>query len=420
MAYRTNIANRLRAYGLQVVEVAGWQTRGSSYFDPKGVVAHHTASHAGRDAPALGICINGRAGLAGPLANIVLSRSGIVYVIAAGRANHAGSGGFRGLSGNSSVFGIEAENNGVGEPWGQAQLDAYYKVCAALLEDIGRDSSWVCGHKEWAPRRKIDPTGLDMNQFRANVSRASKSEPTQGVIQYNPQASFKPESGNLTIWMKGDRVSEWQAHLVKYAGQKITVDGYFGPSTHDATLNFQRFFGLAADGIVGPKTLGVMAFTKSEYYKKQNAPIARPVDPTIKRGTTGEQVKTVQKIVGVTADGVFGPKTEAAVKTYQQKLGVPQTGVWDATTRNKHSAYTTLPAYTKQPLIQKGHKGEAVKIWQNALNKYSGQRLAVDGDFGNATYLATFNFQRFFSMKADGIVGPKTWGMMDYIAKLKA
>jgi len=111
------LADALRAEGVTVVEEPGWRDRGNPTFSPKGVICHHTAGPARGDAPSLGTCINGRPGLPGPLCQIVLARSGTAHVIASGRANHAGAGGWRGLTGNTSVFGIEAENTGLGEPW---------------------------------------------------------------------------------------------------------------------------------------------------------------------------------------------------------------------------------------------------------------------------------------------------------------
>lgn len=58
----TGIADRLRDEGLHVVEVAGWQTRGNSSFNPRGSVDHHTAGPRSGNAPSLGICINGSTG----------------------------------------------------------------------------------------------------------------------------------------------------------------------------------------------------------------------------------------------------------------------------------------------------------------------------------------------------------------------
>lgn len=48
---------------------------------------------------------------------------------------------------------------------------------------------------------------------------------------------------------------------------------------------------------------------------------------TTKRGAKGEQVKWVQRRVGVTVDGDFGPATEAAVKTLQAKHGLSADGI---------------------------------------------------------------------------------------------
>lgn len=162
------IPDKLKEYGLKVVEVDGWQTRGSDDFAPRGLVCHHTASSAsGGNAPSLGICVNGRSDLPGPLCQVLLARDGTCYVIASGRANHAGEGGYKGLSGNSSVLGIEAENNGIGEPWNNYEE---YVACAAALRDGANFSNdMICGHKEWT-RRKIDPHGIDMNSFRHDVS----------------------------------------------------------------------------------------------------------------------------------------------------------------------------------------------------------------------------------------------------------
>jgi N-acetyl-anhydromuramyl-L-alanine amidase AmpD len=94
-------------------------------------------------------------------------------VLAAGKGYHAGPGRWRGVvSGNSQTIGIEAENDGVGEPWPEVQMDAYARGVAAILKHIGADEQKCCGHKEWAiPKgRKIDPT-FDMNEFRARVAK---------------------------------------------------------------------------------------------------------------------------------------------------------------------------------------------------------------------------------------------------------
>lgn len=170
MARALWLADALRAEGVTVTEHPGWRERGGATFSPKGVICHHTAGPARGDAPSLGTCINGRPGLPGPLCQIVLARSGTAIVIASGKANHAGAGGWRGLTGNTSVLGIEAENTGQGEPWPGVQYDAYVRIVAALCRRAGIPVGMVCGHKEWAPTRKIDPRGIDMTGFRHAVA----------------------------------------------------------------------------------------------------------------------------------------------------------------------------------------------------------------------------------------------------------
>lgn len=38
----------------------------------------------------------------------------------------------------------------------------------------------------------------------------------------------------------------------------LAVDNSFGPATRSAVIAFQRFWGLQADGIVGPRTWGIL------------------------------------------------------------------------------------------------------------------------------------------------------------------
>jgi hypothetical protein len=94
------ILDRLRARGLTVVETNGWRDRGSATFAPIGSLNHATAVNAGGFAPSLGAVINGRPDLDGPLAQVLQSRQtdaaglDVVYLVAAGRANHADCSGF--------------------------------------------------------------------------------------------------------------------------------------------------------------------------------------------------------------------------------------------------------------------------------------------------------------------------------------
>lgn len=140
-----------------------------------GTICHHTAGPdpypgARNDFPSVGIVRNGRAGLPGPLAQLGLGWNGTVYLISDGLSYHGGRGSWRGVSGNSRWIGIEAEDAGDGD-WSPPQLEAYPVLAAALCDWLNVDAGWTCGHKEYAPARKIDPAGIDMDHFRAEVAR---------------------------------------------------------------------------------------------------------------------------------------------------------------------------------------------------------------------------------------------------------
>ena len=58
-----------------------------------------------------------------------------------------------------------------------------------------------------------------------------------------------------------------------------------------------------------------------------SAPITAAVSETLRRGSKGEAVKKMQAKLGLTADGDFGPGTEAALKKWQAANGLTADGV---------------------------------------------------------------------------------------------
>jgi len=141
---------------------------------PKVVICHHTATsaRAAGDYPSLSVVRDGRPGLSGPLSHYGIGRNGTVYVIASGKANHAGVGTWGGTTRSIDCIGIEAESPGDGT-WTAAQLDTYDRLAAAILAHLKLDVSALCAHREWArpPGRKPDPTGIDMVKMRARVAQ---------------------------------------------------------------------------------------------------------------------------------------------------------------------------------------------------------------------------------------------------------
>jgi peptidoglycan hydrolase-like protein with peptidoglycan-binding domain len=241
--------------GLKVAPVDGWESRGiGDVGRTLGVICHHTAGLQVGNMPSLATLIHGRPDLNGPLAQLGLGRDGTYYLIAAGRCNHAGLGSWRGVStGNTNFIGIEAENTGLrsDSPWPAVQVDAYHRGVAAILKHSGLRAEACAGHKEWAPRRKDDPT-LDMEEFRGSVAGILAGTAPAVVLIPAQEAvavgGVEPGRATLRRGAEGSLVSRVQRIL------RLVADGVFGGRTEAAVREFQRGHGLVPDGIVGPKT----------------------------------------------------------------------------------------------------------------------------------------------------------------------
>lgn len=73
------------------------------------------------------------------------------------------------------------------------------------------------------------------------------------------------------------------------------------------------------------------------------------------------------------------------------------------------------PVLLGQIMIQYESVGPVVRVWQQFLisRGYKLPKYGDDGKFGRETETATMQFQRDYGLKVDGVVGEKTWGMME-------
>jgi peptidoglycan hydrolase-like protein with peptidoglycan-binding domain len=82
-----------------------------------------------------------------------------------------------------------------------------------------------------------------------------------------------------------------------------------GPQTDAAVRAFQRGHGLTVEGRAGPRTLAAIIVT-------------------VRRDDRGEAVRGAQVlVVDVDVDGIFGPQTQAGVRTMQGFFGLTADGI---------------------------------------------------------------------------------------------
>ena len=135
--------------------------------------------------------------------------------------------------------------------------------------------------------------------------------------------------------------------------------------------------------------------------------------PLVQQNDKGHPVPSLQYLLRqrghvVTVDGDFGPRTDAAVRAFQQEKNLAVDGIVGPLT------WQALIVTVRRP-----DRGEAVKAVQEEfqfrnLSGDPGQGPQVDGIFGPITEDAVRAFQSAVradvpAMAVDGIVGPMTW-----------
>jgi len=130
------------------------------------------------------------------------------------------------------------------------------------------------------------------------------------------------------------------------------------------------------------------------------------------------------------ADGIFGPRTEAAIRAFQQIFGLTPDGIVGPATWYEivrlYTAVTSLSElrsqgqqfyainWTAPNALQSGDTGEKVRQLQYMLSVLSAYiaeipPVSVDGIFGQATRAAVLAAQRRFRLPETGVVDANTW-----------
>ena len=148
------------------------------------------------------------------------------------------------------------------------------------------------------------------------------------------------------------------------------------------------------------------------------APTQASSASTLSLGSRGTVVSTLQSMLAQAGlspgrvDGVFGPKTDAAVRRFQASQGLARDGIVGASTWAALSSVTV----TGGRVIRPGDRGTEVKSVQAMLERAGFDPAGVDGEFGPNTRKAVTAFQREAQLEADGVVGTNTWRALNETA----
>lgn len=278
--------------------------------------------------------------------------------------------------------------------------------------------------KEFQRQLGFSPSGSVNAATAAALGEASPSQPANPAPPANPPAN---SLAGLKVGDRGDAVRQVQQLLLD-AGVTVVggADGVFGAQTRAALASFQSAKGLQASGSVDQATLDALQSSQGGgggQHGVSNGGGGGGQSSSmvgVGLGSTGEGVKLVQQALvsaGYTvdggADGVFGPATERAVKSFQGSNGIARTGKVDERTAQalmtilgKAAPGTSNAGYVG---LQAGAAGAGVQTLQKRLLELGIEvRGGADGIFGPATAQAVKSFQTSQGLEATGKVDQAT------------
>ena len=153
---------------------------------------------------------------------------------------------------------------------------------------------------------------------------------------------------------RGEDVRDVQ-HRLLAAGLRIDpdeLDGAFGASTEEAVRGFQRARGLPPDGIMGPDTWGQLV--EAGYRLSDRTLYLR--SPAFR----GDDVRALQRMLNALGfdagkeDGIFGPRTDRAVREFQRNVASRVDGIVGLDTVHAISRYRPPVDAPSRAVVREG------------------------------------------------------------------
>ncbi len=161
-----------------------------------------------------------------------------------------------------------------------------------------------------------------------------------------PGYVLKPGVSGEPVWNMQTKLN---AITPIYSGiNKQAVDGKFGNNMSNATIRFQKQFGLNPDGYIGQLTWNRIVEVYNKYLSNKNTHVT-PVYPgyILNTGSRGDSVRFVQSYLNwinsqnghnwpiLTVDGIYGNSTKQGVSQFQAEYGLKIDGITGSDTWTK-------------------------------------------------------------------------------------
>lgn len=271
-----------------------------------------------------------------------------------------------------------------------------------------------------------DPfAGIDQKKFYTTAGSYLLSV-TLGLGALN---IANPAAAALREGDSGAKVTALQQRLRQMGYFSAKVTGYFGTLTTTAVTRFQAAKGLTADGIVGAQTESALRLPSSKP-KQQNLSSAKPkqlpslagntnrINVFLQEGDRSSKVQELQtqlKQLGYfkgTVNGLFGSDTTAALLNFQRSKGLTADGIAGPRTlaavmnlgtspriaaTKKTSALPALPALPSQSSINTANQSSVLAL-QKRLQAKGFYKGPLDGILGIETKAALEAAQKAYGV----------------------
>jgi peptidoglycan hydrolase-like protein with peptidoglycan-binding domain len=217
-----------------------------------------------------------------------------------------------------------------------------------------------------------------------------------GILGTATQALALVQEGS-----RGSQVTAIQQRLQQLGYFKANVTGYFGSQTKEAVIRFQQAKGLTQDGVVGTSTETALRGQPNS----RPQPVSKSSRSILRLGDRGDQVSLLQESLAAAGycsgpRGVFDSRTQAAVRQFQQARGLTADGVVGPQTR---AALPAIGGSEPTPTSVNATSRFDTRSLQRRLQAQGFYRGAIDGIWGSQTQAAVEAAQRAYRVSASDI-----------------
>lgn len=226
--------------------------------------------------------------------------------------------------------------------------------------------------------------GLGYLTGTADGSYGTKTKGAVMAFQSAYGLTADGSAGEITQTALRNAIVRLQVELRNLGYVPGGADGHFGSKTKSALQAFQRDHGLKQTGTADKTTWSAINSVCG----------GMRAGSSVRKGSSGTQVRYLQQaLIGLgylsgSADGIYGTKTEAAVRKFQSAYGL---GVDGSAGPNTMTALKNAVVALQSDLARRGYESGT-----------------INGVYGNGTTSAVKAYQRYVGVSVTGVAGPKT------------